>query len=812
MTSMRRLVLGLAIALTVPAAGWGQFPTFRTAILASNPGRSPSGIAVGDFNGDGDLDVATSNSSSGTVTIFLQFDGEIFADHDESVGNVPTALLANHFDSDEFLDLVVTNGNDASLTCVRGRGDGTFDPPSPPVGVGGSPVALAAGDFDDDGDLDLAVANEGASDSSPGSVSILLGNGDCGFQNAATLETELGTVAVAVGHVNGDGNLDALVLNARSATISIFLGSSDGRTFTQRPSVATGPEPQDLALGDFNEDGALDVATADKNGDSVSVLLGNGTGSFALDRTHPVGTAPSGIAVADVNGDGNLDLAVSNNFSSDVSLLLGDGSGGFSAARTFVAEGQPIAVALGHFDSDQLLDVFTANLVGSDGSIAVLRNLGGGLLHGVEDVPADSGPSGLAVGDLDGDALPDLAVTHDSDKLITFSGMEDGGLRVAQELTLGGRLRGSAAADLNRDGRLDLAAVDNDNGVVTVLLGKRGGGFGAPRDFATGPDPAAVAPGDFNGDGIVDLAVAAFGPPGQLSVLIGLGDGRFAARCTTPVEEAPVMVAVDDFNGDGLDDAAVVNEASDSVIILRSDGDCTFTTSQTLTSAQLVRGPTAIVSGFFDTDLFLDLAVGNAIATGVQPTLLIFRGNGNATFTAGQTIRADRVDALAARDFTGDGLVDLVAVDQTSNAVRLLRGRGDGRFSNDTITPVSRMPIAVAAADLNGDGRYDAATANSQTTANNVSVLTNCVGEEGCASASQPPPVRGEANGDGRLSAADLVAVMREVADQDGDQVEDVGRAGFMASRGVDADGDGRVDVRDAAAAARRIFSQGAGS
>jgi hypothetical protein len=456
-------------------------------------------------------------------------------------------------------------------------------------------------------------------------------------------------------------------------------------------------------------------------------------------------------------------------------------------------------------DSDEQLDVVSANLVGSEGSVAVLRNRGGGVLHGVEDVAADAGPSSVTVGDLDEDALPDLVVTHDSGEVLTFSSTGDG-LRRAETLSLGGRPRASVAADLNGDGRLDLAVADNSRNVVTVLLGTGSGHFGVGRNFGTAGSPAGISLGDFDGDGVTDLAVPSFGPPGEVSILMGRGDGTFATYCSTPAGEAPVMVAVSDFDRDGWDDVAVVNQGSETVLAYSSDGDCSFTLRMTLGAAQNVRGPTSIASGFFDNDLISDLAVGNSIASGIQPTVLVFIGNGDGTFRFGSSSRADRVDALAARDFTGDGLVDLSTTDQTSNTVRVLRGRGDGRFSSESIAPVSRMPVAVAAADIDGDGRYDAATANAQTTANNVSLLVNCSGDAGCAAGGGSATQRGDANGDATVSAADLVAMAREVSDGDGTQVEDILRTGFSAKPGVDANGDGRVDAQDGPATARWLF------
>jgi hypothetical protein len=125
------------------------------------------------------------------------------------------------------------------------------------------------------------------------------------------------------------------------------------------------------------------------------------------------------------------------------------------------------------------------------------------------------------------------------------------------------------------------------------------------------------------------------------------------------------------------------------------------------------------------------------------------------------------------------------------------------------------MPVGVAGADFDADGRYDAASANNAATSNNLSVLSNCARDVGCNPFPPVPPatplpgsaaLRGDGNDDGLRSAADLVAVGTEVMDDDGFRVEGIERGDYVASPGVDANGDGRVDAQDRLAVAHRIF------
>jgi hypothetical protein len=197
--------------------------------------------------------------------------------------------------------------------------------------------------------------------------------------------------------------------------------------------------------------------------------------------------------------------------------------------------------------------------------------------------------------------------------------------------------------------------------------------------------------------------------------------------------------------------------------------------------------------------------------------LWLLRGNCTGPFanfpaSPGLSV-SERPNAVVARDFTGDQLVDVAVTSQTSNEVCLLRGVGDGTLIPVGCDGVSRMPSALAGADFDADGRYDAASANNAATSNNLSILSNCLRDVGCDPFPPATPLpgtaalRGDGNGDGRRSAADLVAVAAEVIDDDGFRAEDIGiDTAHVASPGVDANGDGRVDAQDRLAVASRIF------
>jgi hypothetical protein len=279
---------------------------------------------------------------------------------DYGAGSNPSSVAVGDFRGDGKLDLVVANDGSNNVSILLGNGDGTFQAAvNYGVGSGSAPTSVAVGDFNGDGKLDLAVANELSNN-----VSILLGNGDGTFQAAVNYGAGSTLFAVAVGDFNGDGKLDLAVADAVSDYVSVLLGNGDG-TFKTAVQYVAGLEPIAVAVADFNGDGKLDLAVANDEGNSVSILLGKGNGTFQAAVNYGTGT-PGSVAVGDFNGDGKLDLVVVGGVNSDnvsvVALLLGNGDGTFQAAVNY-GTGADTSVAVGDFNGDGRLDrAFPASL------------------------------------------------------------------------------------------------------------------------------------------------------------------------------------------------------------------------------------------------------------------------------------------------------------------------------------------------------------------------------------------------------------------------------------------------------------------
>jgi hypothetical protein len=396
-----------------------------------------------------------------------------------ATGNVTFAMAEADFNSDGIPDLAVANTNENTLSILLGNGDGTFRTASTPA-VGSGPIWLAAGDFNGDGIPDLAVANEGA-----GTVSILLGNGDGTFTAAAAVSVGTRPTFLVAADINGDGFLDLVVAN--ETNVYIALGGGNG-TFPNHETLTFASTPLNVAVADFNGDGTLDIAVTQTN-NTVCILLQTPEGFF--NSSNPaVGNSPTYLAAEDFNGDGKMDLVVVNYSDGTVTTLLGNGDGTFSTAST---------------------------------------------------VSVGAAPIGGAIGDLNGDGIPDFAVT--SQQLGTVSlllGNGDGTFHT-ETITAGGIYNAMTVADINGDGRLDLA-------------------FAGPGAFILlSPEPvASLSPGSlgFAGQGVgtsstsqpvtlgntgpAALSIAAIATSGDFSQTNNCGTSLPAgSTCTVNVTFAP---------------------------------------------------------------------------------------------------------------------------------------------------------------------------------------------------------------------------------------------------------------------------------
>jgi len=208
-------------------------------------------------------------------------------------------------------------------------------------------------------------------------VSILLGSGNGTFTaSGSPIAVGASPELVAVADLNGDGTPDLAIANTASNTVSILLGNGNG-TFTQASGspIVVGSGPESVVVGDLNGDRKPDLAVANYTSGTVSILLGNGNGTFASSGSPvSVGSSPQSIALGDLNGDGTPDLAATNRLASTVSILLGNGDGTFAPASgsPITVANAPLSVAVGDLNGDGAPDLAVADY-GSN-AVSILLN------------------------------------------------------------------------------------------------------------------------------------------------------------------------------------------------------------------------------------------------------------------------------------------------------------------------------------------------------------------------------------------------------------------------------------------------------
>ncbi len=461
---------GFSVLLGDGVGGFGPANSIST-------GFSTIGIAIGDFNGDGKTDVAT--TSGNLIQISLgNGNGGFISTTNYPVSQSPVNVVVGDFNGDNKLDL----GTGSCPNCITAPtiffGDGNGKLLFPSI-INGSTSTIINGDVNGDGKLDLVIGNTGQNDS------LLLGDGSGGFAASTNIPVGIPATPVALNDLNGDGNLDLVTASSSSNAISIVFGNGNGFAAPLVRSVP-GFNPKTVSIGDFNNDGKPDLAVAYLNSNFVSILLANGTGGFGAATNFTVPFGAQQIAVNDLNRDGKADLAVGT--ISGVSVLLGNGSGAFGAANTFATPATALSVAVGDFNSDGKADL-AATIINNN---VILVYLGDG--QGNFGSPAS---------------------------------LKSGG---ANSLVVG---------DFNADGNSDLATA-NGSGTISVLLGNGLGGFASAITYLTGGfNTISLTSGDFNSDGHPDLAAANFGAafaipkPNNVSVLIN--------RCPAPPLSQPIL-------------------------------------------------------------------------------------------------------------------------------------------------------------------------------------------------------------------------------------------------------------------------------
>jgi hypothetical protein len=328
---------------------------------------------------------------------------------------------------------------------------------------------------------------------------------------------------------------------------------------------------------------------------------------------YPIGTSPISVAIGDLNGDGRLDIVTADFFNGDVSVLLGNVNGTLNAAVSvpMTTGSQPYAVAIGDLNGDGKPDLAVANY-GSNGVSVLMGNGNGTFAEAPSPLAVGANPVSITIGDVDGDGKPDLVTANNSSGNVSvLIANGSGAFQVAVNYPVGASPRSALLGDVNNDGKPDLLVANRASDSVSVLLGAGGGTFRSALSQAANTTPHAIAVGDLNGDNKLDLVVANYSD-NSISVLLGKGDGAFTASADAPmtVGRSPDAVAIGDLNGDGKADLFVANYDDSSVTVLLGNGDGTFAAAPN-TPFAVGEQPRSIAIGDLNGDGALDLIVAN---------------------------------------------------------------------------------------------------------------------------------------------------------------------------------------------------------
>ncbi|HRI68748.1 MAG TPA: VCBS repeat-containing protein, partial [Polyangium sp.] len=549
---------------------------------------------VFDLNGDGTNDIAT--VCPNTISVFLNQGGGTFAPRvDYANANSFSPLRAGDFNGDGRADLVFRMNSGGGFSIMYNQGNGTFAAPtSYPIGVG--PEAMVLGDVNADGKLDLALTNPFSG------LSVVINQGNGGFAPRVEYAAGASPDSISMADFNADGKIDIAVLN--DVAVGVFLNLGNG-TFGPRKEWSTNGQPNNFQVGDVDGDGDIDFVCGNLSEARIVSNLGNAV----FGPTYTEYPLSGVVELGDLNGDGKLDLVVGKN---DRVLVRFNQGNGLMGAATSYTVGTIRDVIAPDLNGDGKADVVAATV----DAIKVLMNNGNGLLAFTGSYATTGSYNSVIAADFTGDGKPDIAIaSHNtgdsgpgpleprlsSNVLRVYANQGNGALVLLSEFGGGGvyDLGSSctvAAADLNGDGKVDMAFSSPDGNMTRILLNQGNATF--VEGTAPTQSSSNMLAADLNGDGKVDLLMS--------GVLLNQGNATF-------VEQGPLSVPwtalLADMNGDSRPDLIGRQIFEHTLSLALNQGNGTFPSYATYPSGGTQ--PEFLVAGDIDNDDIPEIVVGN---------------------------------------------------------------------------------------------------------------------------------------------------------------------------------------------------------
>ena len=628
--------------------------TYNPAINFNGFVSHPEGVITKDFNNDSKLDLAFAGMY-GLYTCFGTGTGSFVAGSGYSGGSGGASLISGDFNNDGNFDIASTNLNTNNISVCLGSNSGTFSP-AVSYSVGIEPYSIIANDFNNDTFIDLATANFGSNN-----ISILFGNGNGTFNFPVNYNAGVKPRSIIASDFSGDGNLDIAVANFGSDSISVFLGNSLG-AFNFNANYESVGQPISISAADYNADGNIDIASTGYDG-FVSVLMGLGTGNFGLFTKYSSGNLCTSLLSSDLNNDNKIDIAVTNNNGNTVSILLGNGLGAFASTVNYSSGVVNSNILINDFNKDGYNDVAALNTLNK---VSILFGSSTGTLSTPVSYSLIASPLDIDSADFNNDGNIDLVITYNtsgfSDKFSVLLGSSSG--TFSPPINAGGPYNPVygkiTTSDFNNDGYKDLAIVDIYHNNISLCLGANNGTFSLVANVAISTAPNSISSGDLNNDGKIDIVTTKTSTnivTVNLCTSISSGIPSYATPVNYSVSVNPSDLLIKDFNLDGLLDIVTINGTSNNISILMGIGMGQFSSAINIAIGGY---PQSIASKDLNNDGFLDLVIGASVQ---NSNLIVLLGTGTGSFTSSGNFGSGlgTPNGVSLGDMNNDGKSDIVS-------------------------------------------------------------------------------------------------------------------------------------------------------